>query len=86
MGSNPVGALWTTSSCSSTFSELYFAVKKKKLTGGESKAPSTRIRIRLKTQLFFSLFKTNLCVFASFSPAHTFTMNRFENHNPTAHA
>ena len=42
-------------------------------------ALSTRIRIRLKTQLFFSPFSekfaTTRSVFASFSPAHTYTVN-----------
>ena len=40
--------------------------------------------IRLKTQLCFSVFKKSAStrsVFTSFSPVHTYTMNRFENDN-----
>ena len=46
------------------------------------KAPSTRIRFRLKTQLFspFSKkFPSTRSVFRSFSSIHTKTLNRFEN-------
>ena len=51
---------------------------------GLIQALSTRIRIRLKTQFFFSFSKTlasTRSVFASFSPVHTYTVNRFENDN-----
>ena len=35
---------------------------------------------------FFLRFPSTGIVFASFSPVHTYTINRFENDNLTAHA